>query len=222
MTIRETPAYFTENDIFAKRLTEIMKERGTDQTKLAEKIKREQGRVLQRQTISQYTRGQSKPDTDRLTMLCKALNISPSYLLGLSDEKDPNEKLQAAYRDIGLNSREIKNIRKIKEYGAIDGLHVILDNPAILLLCNDISKLIRISRKILDDKNYYQTETDRVQQIRAGIPGVTILTPYEEIGYQRHAAAQCFEGIIGLSTGATEAIRFVMKQEAPNGEHQKD
>lgn len=157
-----------------------------------------------------------------LVKLAEHFNVPTDYLLGLTDEKTTDVNLKAVYRDIGLNSREVKSIRKIKEFGAIDGLHAILDNPAILLLCNHISKLIHISRKILDDKNYYQTETDRVQQIRAGIPGVTILTPYEEVGYQRHAAAQCFEGIIGLSTGATEAVQFVMKQEANNGEHQED
>ncbi len=82
MPRKAVPAYETENDVFPKRLKEIMKERGENQTSLAKKIT-EQYVTIQRQTISLYMNGQSKPDTERLTAIAKVLNISADWLLGL-------------------------------------------------------------------------------------------------------------------------------------------
>ena len=45
---------------------------------------------VQRQTISLYTIGQSKPDTDRLTAIAGALGVSADYLLGISDIESPD------------------------------------------------------------------------------------------------------------------------------------
>lgn len=93
MPRKNAPSYETSNSIFAKRLTEAMKDQGENQTTLAEKITA-QYVTIQRQTISLYMNGQSKPDTERLTALAKVLNVSADWLLGLSDYKrtENNEK----------------------------------------------------------------------------------------------------------------------------------
>lgn len=78
-------SYETCNSIFATRLTESMKMRGENQTTLAQKIT-EKYVTIQRQTISLYMNGQSKPDTERLTAIAKALNVSSDWLLGLTDD----------------------------------------------------------------------------------------------------------------------------------------
>ena len=102
-------SYQTEGDIFATRLQEVMKKRGENQTTLAAKIT-EQSCVIQRQSISQYMQGQSKPDTTRLTAICKALKVSADYLLGLSDTERKSPTLRAAVEYTGLSEAAIVTI----------------------------------------------------------------------------------------------------------------
>ncbi len=113
-------SYKTEEEIFAKRLKEIMKKRGLSQTQLQAKIKEQFGKTLQRQTISLYMLGQSKPDTERLTLLCRTLNVSADYLLGLSDVVSVDPEIGAICEYTGLSAE------------CIDLLHIdslVLDPP---------------------------------------------------------------------------------------------
>ena len=103
--------YSTEGDIFATRLRAVMADRGTNQTRLSDQIQREQGQTMQRQTISQYMNGQSKPDTERLTLLCRALNVSADYLLGLSDIASPDTNLKGVCDYTGLSEAAVEYIR---------------------------------------------------------------------------------------------------------------
>lgn len=79
MPRKQTLSWETENTIFATRLREIMGIRKIIQSDLA----RETG--IQRQTISNYMTGQSRPDTNNLLKICKVLNVSADYLIGASD-----------------------------------------------------------------------------------------------------------------------------------------
>ncbi len=99
---KQTPACETENDVFASRLRKIMKERNVNQSQL-EKLIKASGETLQRQTISLYMNGQSKPDTSRLTLLCRVLHVSSDYLLGLSEHDSPEENLREAAAYIGIS-----------------------------------------------------------------------------------------------------------------------
>lgn len=119
--------YKTEGDIFATRLREIMEERKTNQTKLSAQIKEEQGQTIQRQTISQYMNGQSKPDTERLTMLCNALNVSSDYLIGLAEESTADPSLRAICEYTGLTEDSINSLIRIKKYcSGLEQLNVFL------------------------------------------------------------------------------------------------
>ena len=105
---KELP-YQTEGDVFATRLREVMKKRRENQTSLAAKIT-EQSCVIQRQSISQYMQGQSKPDTTRLAAICKALDVSADYLLGMSDTERKSPTLRAAVEYTGLSEAAIVTI----------------------------------------------------------------------------------------------------------------
>lgn len=109
MPRKSDPAYKTENSVFATRLREIMKERGVNQTSLADKITT-QYVTIQRQTISLYMNGQSKPDTERLTVLAKTLDVSADWLLGLSDVQSRDGELKQVCNYTGLSEDAIKNI----------------------------------------------------------------------------------------------------------------
>lgn len=95
-------AYKTENSIFAARLRKIMKERGENQTTLADKIT-SQYVTIQRQTISLYMNGQSKPDTERLTAISKVLDVSTDWLLGISNTQNPDIRVQQICKFTGLS-----------------------------------------------------------------------------------------------------------------------
>ena len=86
-----------EKSIFAKRLTEIMDERKLKHTDLA-KIT-----GFQRQTISLYVNDQSRPDTERLTILADRLGVSADWLLGRSEHRNTDVNAQAAQEYTGLN-----------------------------------------------------------------------------------------------------------------------
>ncbi len=112
MPRKSDPAYKTEGSVFATRLREIMKERGENQTTLADKLT-SQYVAIQRQTISLYMNGQSKPDTERLTAIARVLNVSADWLLGLSDERSINGDLAQACRYTGLPSNSVNRLHEL-------------------------------------------------------------------------------------------------------------
>lgn len=107
MPRKSDPSYKTENSVFAARLREIMKERGENQTTLADKIT-SQYVTIQRQTISLYMNGQSKPDTERLTAIAKVLKVSADWLLGLTNDKGEHATATEA---LGLSHEAIMQIK---------------------------------------------------------------------------------------------------------------
>ena len=104
-TKRNTPAFETENSIFATNLRECMKAKGESQTSLADKI------GVKRQTVSLYMNGQSSPNTEILTDIANALEVSADYLLGLSVVPLVDEDLIAAHEYTGLSPEALQNIR---------------------------------------------------------------------------------------------------------------
>ncbi len=61
------------------RIREVRKEKGISQTKIAKKIGMEQTQY------SRYERGENEIKVNVLIEICKALNVSSDYILGLSD-----------------------------------------------------------------------------------------------------------------------------------------
>ena len=109
--------YMTENDIFATRLREVMASKGTNQTKLAAQLMEEHGQTMQRQTLSQYMNGQSKPDTERLAMLCKTLGVSADYLLGLTEVRSADANYQIACKYTGLDESAVFCLHQLPSIG---------------------------------------------------------------------------------------------------------
>ena len=66
-------------DIFTQRFNEILREANVNQTQLANKI------GISKQCISDFKSGKSYPSINTLKLICKALEISSDYLLGLTD-----------------------------------------------------------------------------------------------------------------------------------------
>lgn len=72
------------------RLKEIMDERGLKQAdvlRLAEPVLKKYGGKLGKNDLSQYVSGKTEPGQRKLFILGKALNVNPSWLMGLDVPK---------------------------------------------------------------------------------------------------------------------------------------
>lgn len=128
MSKKDIPAYITENGVFPTRLREVMALRGTNQTRLAAQIKKDFDITIQRQSISKYMNGQTKPDVDTITIICKALDVSADYLLGLSDEITTNMDERAVIEYTGLSNSSITTLHLLSKSPEMTFLKRFLDD----------------------------------------------------------------------------------------------
>ena len=124
-TKRNTPAFEAEKSIFATNLRECMKAKGENQTTLAKKIS------VKRQTVSLYMNGQSSPNTETLTDIANALDVSADYLLGLSVVPLVDEDLNAAHEYTGLSPDALQNIKAWT--GSVQAIGHTVYNPVQML-----------------------------------------------------------------------------------------
>lgn len=85
-------------DIFTERFNEVIKSEKVVQSDLANKV------GIARQCITDYKSGKSYPTIQTLRILCRELEVSSDYFLGLSD--DDFGARTTAPSDNGLNSDE--------------------------------------------------------------------------------------------------------------------
>lgn len=65
---------------FKDRLNEALKENCLSQNSFAQKISMSQG------VVNNYCTGKREPSLDVLISICKTLNVSADYLLGIQDD----------------------------------------------------------------------------------------------------------------------------------------
>lgn len=87
------------NVTFAKRLLELRLKHNLSQTKLAEDIH------TTRVTISHYESEKRRPDCEIIVSLCKRLNVSADYLLGLTNTE--NQEYAEIAQTTGLDENAI-------------------------------------------------------------------------------------------------------------------
>ena len=64
---------------FTKRFNEVLKQCGKTQTQIAKELS------ITKQCVNDYKSGKSVPSVETLYSLCKCLDVSADYLLGLTD-----------------------------------------------------------------------------------------------------------------------------------------
>lgn len=67
------------NDVIGKRIKELRTEAGLTQKMFGERLS------VSQDTVSLWETGRSLPTTELVIEICKMLNISADYLLGLKD-----------------------------------------------------------------------------------------------------------------------------------------
>lgn len=74
-----------------KHISDLRKEYGWTQTELANKLN------VSQQAVSKYEKGEREPDIDVLLRIANIFNVSSDYLLGLSEQRFPDEDLEWRY-----------------------------------------------------------------------------------------------------------------------------
>lgn len=130
---RNQPTFETEKAVFATNLRECMDNKGVSQSALAQQI------GVQRQTVSLYMSGQSSPNTEILTNIANALDVSADYLLGLSVVPLVDESLIAAHEYTGLSPKALENIHSWSDLSCSQQIGHKIYNPIPTLsrLCED-------------------------------------------------------------------------------------
>lgn len=102
------------------RLKEIMEERNlrqADVLRLAEPFIKKYGERLGKNDLSQYLSGKTEPGQRKLFVLGKALNVNPSWLMGMDVSKEVSEvyKKNDILTDIVLKFQSDDEFREITE-----------------------------------------------------------------------------------------------------------
>jgi len=93
---------------FAERLSELMDARGVSQAQVGKAI------GAQRQTVSLYKLGQSKPDIESLAKLAQFFGVTSDYLIGLSDVQCPDIDTRAIADKTGLSEGALEFLAREK------------------------------------------------------------------------------------------------------------
>ena len=110
--------------IFALRLTERMLKMDVGNEELCSKIG-----VKASQTISGYKSGTREPDIDKLIRIADALNTSVDYLIGRTDDPDPDPDVAKISEITGLSSDAI---RVLHFWNIGEQIEIDTDNKKIL------------------------------------------------------------------------------------------
>ena len=92
---------------FPVRFTSLLRSSNTKQDTLAKYV------GATRQSISQWSRGDTKPDIYYLGKIADYFEVSTDYLLGRTKEKTTNEDIKTACKVTGLSESTIKDLKKI-------------------------------------------------------------------------------------------------------------
>ena len=87
---------------------------------------------ISRPTVGFYESGQRIPDAVVLRQIAEKCNVSTDYLLGLTDEKTPDQSIQAICKKTGLTAKAVAQIIRAKESELnCDGSYLELWNKSI-------------------------------------------------------------------------------------------
>lgn len=115
------------NDTFPRILRNLMEKEHTRQAALADYC------GVQRQSISQWQNGNTRPDIDSLKKIAQFYSVSTDYLLGIVDYPTKDKDLSVVCEYTGLSQDAIANIRQNKS-----------DLTSAFLESEEFSEIIRI------------------------------------------------------------------------------
>lgn len=137
-----------QTSLLPERLAELRKENGWTLADLAEKLE------VTRQTCGNYESGSRRPDADIIVQICKRLNVSADYLLGLSNTRKPE------YADIsqttGLSQGSIEYLKHTMYQRKVLVNHLLEEEPSLPPWFFDTPEIIADER--FDDPEYLEQQ----------------------------------------------------------------
>ena len=107
-------------NIFDKRLSDLLKEKGLS--------KRELGKLteISAQSISDWSTGKVQPTAENIYILATFFNVSTDYLLGLEDDFGSKAEKNAVKKIVSddLSGEEIEMIKKIRLLGPYEQTYI--------------------------------------------------------------------------------------------------
>ena len=163
-------SYETENKIFPTRLREAMDAAGMNQNKLAKAIR------VRRQTISNYTLGQSAPDCEMLAKIAIALNVSTDYLVGLTDIKSQSVEIKQICEYTGLSEQSVVILSSFRDSSILEPLNTVFDSGSVgtsfLVNLYDVYTECKMTKTVLDKSpdeiRVFTTVNDNLQNTVKG------------------------------------------------------
>lgn len=126
---------------FGKRLKLILKEKEKTQEWLANEIELGGGQG----TVARWLRDTepTEPKAETIRKICKVLNVSSDYLLGLEDSKE-NKNIQYIMEYTGLSEESIKclNLSKDLFESNVNGLDIVLSSDSSFTFLDRLSKYL--------------------------------------------------------------------------------
>lgn len=169
MSKRQNKAYITQGDVFATRLRKAMGDKSMTQVRLAQMV------GIQRQTVSLYRQGQSKPDTENLSKIAKALDVTSDYLIGLSPTPSKNVDIQELTEWLKISDVSARSLCRFREKEWAEesaAFNAFLESPASMEIFRKLALCMRFERS----KTPYELELERQGRYPSHIDGVASMT----------------------------------------------
>ena len=160
----------TANQILAKRLQFLLKERNVNQSQLANGIE------VQRQTTSNYVNGQSVPDAYTLEKLARYLGVTTDYLVGRSDIPAPTMDAELICQRTGLTPIALEKLCNL------DGIRLSILNALLssesfvnsyLYKIADVETFRTIADETLENLEYDAKDFDSIEEAESKLSGTT-------------------------------------------------
>lgn len=132
--------------VFGERLLNLREERGETQDQLAKAV------GITRQSLSRYETNERTPNIELIYNIAKHYEVSADYLLGLSDVKSLDNRVQAACEVTGLNDDSVITLSKIskdtfndchEDLKRDDIINACITHPMFSAVIDSIIQLIR-------------------------------------------------------------------------------
>lgn len=109
------------NYVFSTRLNQVLQEQGMKQSDLLKKcalFHDDKNTTLSQSSLSQYITGERLPRPARLLLIARALDVTPDYLLGYSDDRNAaTGDSEALYSSVVPEDIYTRTIMWLKESG---------------------------------------------------------------------------------------------------------
>ncbi len=218
-----------DREVFCARLRSLREDSDLSQGELAEEL------GVSRGAVSFYENGDRLPNIDFLYKVCDFFSISPSYLLGFTDEKGNVETIVKRNSEIPLYDSDIEVMKKIAQDGCSFYLHKILDWEYIRSFLKRIALLDRVQNEYfqrilaengatlkedlfqerLDNalKNSHIADVIALKLNLKYVPSSQVISGYEHIQFCKHQVEKEFSMLLSHIVGSMDSYLSWIEEE---------